>query len=101
MKECAAKYPESVYYRVCALHNCFGFIDGTKIKMARPIGYCRQRSMYSGHERMHFLSYQTITTPDGLIFHLHGPVEDSRMPFSYRESCLNQVLGQNMNTYGT
>ena len=56
MKDRTAKYAESVHKRGEGLHNCAGFIDGTKIKMARPIGYYRQRSVYSRHKRMHCLS---------------------------------------------
>lgn len=42
--------------------------------MARPgCDGQMQKSCYSGHKRMHCLIYQTITTPDGLIFHMYGP----------------------------
>ena len=40
-----AKYAESVHERVGDLRNCVGFVDGTKIKMAIPIGYYCQRSV--------------------------------------------------------
>lgn len=57
------------------LNRCVGFIDCTKIRMCRPGGTnVNQRSCYSGHKRVHCLSYQTLTTPDGLIFALHGPI---------------------------
>eukprot|EP00171_Calliarthron_tuberculosum_P021420 IDg21420t1 len=68
--------------RCCSAHKCgsldrcVGFIDGTKIKIARPSGAnSMQRSLYSGHKRVHGLTYQTVTAPYRLIFHLFRPVE--------------------------
>lgn len=66
--------------------NCVGFIDGTKIRIARPSEYMHQRYVYSGHKRIHCLSYETITTPDGLIFHLYGSIE-GRHPDAYLYRC--------------
>eukprot|EP00171_Calliarthron_tuberculosum_P006634 IDg6634t1 len=61
------------------LKDCVAFIDCTKIRMSRPDGnYMNQQSCYSGHKRFHCLIYQTLTTPDGLIFALYGPT-DRRM----------------------
>ena len=82
MEERAAKYAASVHERGGALCNCVGFIDGTEIEMARPIGYYRQPSVYGGHKPMLCLSQQIITTSDGLIFHLDGPVE-GRQPDAF------------------
>ena len=90
-------YADAIHNRGGALLNCVGFIDGTKIKMARPKGYAHQRSVWSGHKRMHCFSYQTITTPDGLIFHMYGPVE-GRQPdaYLYCKSKMDTVLEENM-----
>jgi hypothetical protein len=44
----------------------FGFIDGTKVRCARPHP-ALQHLWYSGHSRTHCLKYQVISTPDGLI----------------------------------
>ena len=41
-----------------------------------------QGSVYSRHKRMHYLSYQAVTTPDGLLFHKYGPIE-GRKPDAY------------------
>jgi len=54
-----------------------GFIDGTGILVARPGGGL-QRCMYSGHKRDHVMKFQSVVTPDGLLFHLYGPVEGRR-----------------------
>ncbi len=66
-------------------------------QIARPSGNMDQNSVYKEHKRMHCLSYQTITTPDGIVFHMYGPVE-GRLPdaFLYRESCLDKVSGYNL-----
>lgn len=61
------------------LHSCVGFIDCTKIRMTRPGGSnAFQKSCYSGHKRFHCFSYQSLTTPDGLLFGLYGPVVGRR-----------------------
>eukprot|EP00171_Calliarthron_tuberculosum_P021462 IDg21462t1 len=84
----------SIYQYTGCLKKCVGFIDGTKIRMCRPSGPgTLQRSVYSGHKRMHCLVYQTITTPDGLIFHMYGPVEGRRPDcYKYCASNLNEWL---------
>lgn len=55
------------------------FIDGNKIQMTRSSGSNYfQRSCYSGHKRFHCLIYQTITTPDGIIYNFYGSHEGIR-----------------------
>eukprot|EP00171_Calliarthron_tuberculosum_P002898 IDg2898t1 len=79
IRERAEEYAACIHRSGAPLDNCIGFIDGTKILIARPGGdNCNQRCVYSGHKRCHCLTYQTVTTPDGLIMHLHGPVEGRR-----------------------
>ena len=55
MRKYAGKYAEIVIERGGNLRKCVGFIDRTKVKITRPGGYYRQRSVYSGHKRMHCL----------------------------------------------
>ena len=46
---------------------------------------------------MHCLVYQTITTPDGLIFHLHGPEVGRRHDLTLlRNSQIESTLQENM-----
>lgn len=72
--ERAALYADAIIAKGAPLDSCVGFIDCTKIRMTRPGGHgSLQRACYSGHKRMHCLIYQTVTTPDGLIFYLYGP----------------------------
>ena len=47
--------------------------------MSRPGGpQTIQQARYSKHKRIHCLSYQNITTPEGLMFNLYGPMEGRR-----------------------
>jgi hypothetical protein len=54
------------------INNIWGFIDGTKQKIARPTYL--QRICYSGHKKDHCLSWQAVTAPNGLIVSLFGPI---------------------------
>ena len=59
------------------LPNCVGFTESSKIKIAKPGGdSILLNSCYSRHKRTDCLSYQTLTTPDGLIFAMLGPIEE-------------------------
>ncbi len=53
MKERASLYAEAVTWKGGMLKDRVGFIDGTKILIARPSGNIHQRSVYSGYERKH------------------------------------------------
>lgn len=56
------------------LDSCFGFMDCTKIQMSRPGGDGTiQQSCDSGYKRFHCLLYKSISTPDGLMFHIYRP----------------------------
>lgn len=94
MQPRAARYAELIQENGAALDNCVGFIDCTKIQMQRPGGPgLMQRSVYSGHKRMHCLIYQTVCTPDGLIFHMYGPEAGRRHDLTlYRQSHLDDTL---------
>jgi len=72
--ERAAVYADAVRRRGAPLQTCVGFIDGTAIHVARPGGGL-QRACYSGHKTQHVLKFQSVTTPDGLVFHMYGPHE--------------------------
>ena len=65
----------------------WAFIDGTKHFICRPgargpdqqIPHENlQCSVFNGHLRRHCLNYQEITTPDGLLIIMFGPVEGRR-----------------------
>ena len=75
------------------LPNCVGFIDGTVIGIARPKGNLAQWVVYNGHKRKHALKYQAVNTPDGMIVHLHGPIEGRRHDWTlYIRSGLDEMF---------
>ena len=45
----------------------FAVIDVKKHQISRPSEH--QRSMYSGHKKLHCVKYQTLESPNGLILH--------------------------------
>ena len=59
--------------------------------MCRPTR--NQREYYNGHKRVHALKFQSVTTPDGIIAHLFGPVPGRRHDmFLLRESRIKDLL---------
>jgi hypothetical protein len=87
-------YAKAIFDRGGPLDNCVGFIDCTKIQMARPGGRgSNQRANYSGHKRFHCFSYQTITLPDGLLFSDYGPEDGRRHDIKlYSKSNMDAIL---------
>ncbi|ETW01633.1 hypothetical protein H310_06264 [Aphanomyces invadans] len=73
MKSCG----DAIHAQGAPLTTCIGFIDGTVRGICRP-GKKVQKSVYNGHKRKHALKYQAVTSPDGIIVHLHGPEPGSR-----------------------
>lgn len=67
------EFAAAVHATGAALPNCVAFIDGTVRAVARPSRH--QRQVYNGHKRKHSIKYQALSTPDGIIVHLHGPHE--------------------------
>ena len=68
-----SRYADSIHAHGAPLQNCFGFIDGTVRKIARP--NTNQRTMYNGYKRFHGMKFQSVVVPDGLIANLSGPYE--------------------------
>lgn len=58
------------------LPRCWGFLDGTVRKIARPIRW--QRTFYNGLKRTHAVKYQAVDSPDGIIRQLWGPMVGRR-----------------------
>ena len=65
-------FASSIYQKGAALDN----VDGNLRGIARPVQ--NQRVTYNGHKRKDGLKYQSITTPNGIIANLFGPVEGQR-----------------------
>ena len=102
MNESVERYAKSIRQQRSLLTHCVGFIECTKIEMCRPGGPgVNQRACYSGHKRFHCLIYQTITTPDGLIFHMYVPEAGRRHDLTlYRESGMDNSLEQSLHVQG-
>jgi hypothetical protein len=54
---------QAVTNKGAPLQNCWGFLDGTHMEIARPS--LHQERYYSGYKRIHSLKYQCVATPDG------------------------------------
>lgn len=102
LKQRAGEYAKAIEEAGSPLEKCVGFIDCTRIRMCRPGGNnAVQRSVYSGHKRVHCLIYQSLTTPDGLMFSLFGPLEGRRHDMTLlRQSGWNEVLRDNLHIDG-
>lgn len=102
MQERAELYA-SYTARVSALQNCVGYLDCTKVKVSRPGGSnANQRALYSGHKRTWCLKFQTVSTPDGLIFHLYGPEDGRRHDTTlYAKSNLDLLLQNGLSVGAT
>ncbi|ETL35734.1 hypothetical protein L916_12166 [Phytophthora nicotianae] len=72
------EFAQAIYDQGGELDRVWGFVDGIVRGICRPAGAHAQRSVYNGHKRKHALKFQTVVTPDGMIFHLFGPVEGCR-----------------------
>ena len=71
-----ARYAECIHAHGAPLQNCFGFIDGTIRRIARPKH--NQRTMYNGYKRVHAMKFQSVVIPNGMIANLSGPFEGKR-----------------------
>jgi hypothetical protein len=66
----------------------WGWIDGTVQRTCRPS--VDQRELYSGHKKYHGFKFQAVTTPDGLVSSLFGPIVACRGDwFMFEESDLD------------
>ena len=97
MNRRASYYALSIHAAGSPLTHCIGFIDGTIIEMERPGGpNSNQRSCYS-YKKRHCIAYITMTTPDGLVYFAHGPVEGRRNDlFLLVTLGLDEALSQNL-----
>ncbi|PXF46694.1 hypothetical protein BWQ96_03520 [Gracilariopsis chorda] len=97
----AATYAAEVSNAGAPLDKCVGFMDGTNLYISRPKGSA-QHATYIGHKRRNCLKFQALSTPDGLIFHIFGPVEGRRHDMMvYRHSNIDEELSTTLCIYGT
>ena len=84
-------FAQSISDAGAPLTNCWGFIDGTVRPICRPS--LHQRIVFNGHKRVHGLKFQIVSTPNGMIANLFGPMEGKRHDSGMlRESGLLQQL---------
>jgi hypothetical protein len=69
-------FAQKIHQNGAPLDCCWGFIDCTIRRIARPTKH--QQDLYNGYKHMHALKYSAVKCPDGLIYHLHGPFEGRR-----------------------
>ena len=60
------------------MRNCFGFVDGTLCRRAKPKN--NQRVLYNGHKRVHAIKFQSVATPNG-----HQTIPNFAGPFEGRQ----------------
>jgi hypothetical protein len=71
-----ALFARKVHETGAPLPACWGFIGCTTRPTGRPKK--AQSESYNGVKRINSLKYSAVKSPDGLIYHLHGPVESKR-----------------------
>lgn len=75
----AAIYASTFVDSGLLLESLIAFIDCTKTQIKRLEGAnYSQQSVFWGYKRNYCLIHQTMSTPDGLVDGLHGPVEGRR-----------------------
>lgn len=77
MRERAPMYAKKIEEAGAYLDRCFGFMDGTAIFIALQGGGLHI-ACYSGHKTKNAFKFQSVLTPEGLIFHHFGPWEARR-----------------------
>ena len=68
-------YAYQIHKKGAPTTHVSGFIDGTFLKIARPVK--NQRIIFNGWKRSHGLKFHTVLFLDGLHRHVFGP-EDGR-----------------------
>lgn len=93
-------YAEKIYEKGSPLDRCVGFIDATNVFISRPNG-AMQRATYNGHKKRNSVKFQAVTLPDGIIFHVSGPLEGRRHDITLlRESGIEEELESSLQIYG-
>ena len=86
-------YADTINAKGAPLDSCFGVVDGTVRRIARPKN--NQRQVYNGQKRVHTLKFQNVAVPNGMIANLSGPHEGRRQDkFMLAESGLLNQLQQ-------
>ena len=81
-------YADAIYKKTNGYANCMGFIDGKDWKCCKPVRM--QKTVYTGHKKIHGIKAQSLILPNGIIGHFFGPVVCSRHD-SYLLQCSGLV----------
>ncbi len=77
------KYAADLARNGCPMTYVFGFVDGTMRRVCRPVNDIMQSALYSGYKFGHYIKYQAVVAPDGLVISLEkasfGSAHDSTM----------------------
>lgn len=69
INERADEYAAAIHVSGAHRTSFVGFFDGIRIRCCKHGGNAaNQRSVYSGHNRVHCLPYLYLTIPNGLIY---------------------------------
>lgn len=89
-------YADAVKDAGAPLDSCVGFIDATNLYVARPKG-AAQSATYNGHRRRNAFKMESVSTPDGLLFHMYGPEEGRRHDICFfTHSGVEEALSNNL-----
>lgn len=70
---------EKVYAVTGMLQNVWAFVDGTFRFCCKPSGDAMfQRALYTNYKKQHGLKFQGVAMPNGLFWHLCGPISGIR-----------------------
>ena len=90
---------EAVHAKGACLTNCWGFLDGSQMRICRPGD--GQEAVYNGHKRQHSFKFQSLIVPSGIIVHFWGPFEGRRHDSAlYFFSGLDQEISQVCDRHG-
>ena len=65
-----------IFYSRTNWQNCFGFVDGTVLRISRP--KINQNIVYNGHKLVHGIKFPSLALANGLIGNLSGPYVGKR-----------------------
>ena len=62
-----ALYCNVIHWKGALLQKCFGFVDGTVLRISRP--KINQNIVYNGHKRVHGIKFQSLAVPKDITLY--------------------------------
>ena len=98
-REDMSRFSRAIHEQGAPLRDIWAFIDGTFRPCCRPKR--DQKTLYSGHYRLHGLKFQSVMAPNGSVVNLDGPWPGRRHESGMlAESGLLTALHTKMNNIG-